>query len=241
MHNRITAVAIATAASVAMVGGAGQAFAADQATAKAAAAPSKLTVSAYKAWLKKAPGGAATLAKFGKLSKAKQQTFVNYLQNAAVIKAFKADHSGSAAKGGTKTVYFDKKKEVAFVSTVASTARKASNGTTTLNLTVTASERIFGIQVTSVTTQLTYQTGKDHIINGKGQKVSNKGVNHNAAFAFKAAKSKIEPEANMLDGVTNWTATPKVKSAGTKAVNKVQVAIGLGDHAWSHGFVNGKR
>jgi flagellar basal body rod protein FlgB len=239
VRNRITAVAIATAASVALIGGTGQAFADSQAPAKPAA-PSKLTVGAYKAWLKKAPGGLSTLAKFAKLPKAKQQAFVNYLQDANVIKAFKADHSGDIPKGGKKTVFY-KKKDVAFVSTVTSTARKNDNGTTTLKLSVTATERIFDIPVTSVTTQLAYQVGKDHLVNGKGQTVSNTSRNHNAAFAFKASKGKIEPEANMLDGVTNWTATPKFRSAGTKSVNKVQVAIGLGDHGWSHGFINGKR
>ncbi|GHE28960.1 hypothetical protein [Streptomyces capitiformicae] len=238
MRNRITVAAIATAASVALIGGTGQAFADSQAPAKPAA-PSKLTVDAYKAWLKKAPGGLSTLAKFAKLPKAKQQAFVTYLQDANVIKAFKADHSGDVPKGGKKTIRY--KKDVTFVSTVTSTAHKNKNGTTTLNLSVTATERIFDIPVTSVTTQLAYQVGKNHLVNGKGQTVSNKSRNHNAAFAFKASKGKIEPEANMLDGVTNWTATPKFKSAGTKSVNKVQVAIGLGDHGWSHGFVNGKR
>ncbi|TQE27334.1 hypothetical protein Sipo8835_27870 [Streptomyces ipomoeae] len=238
MRNGITASAIATAAAIALLGGTGQAFADSQAAA-APAAPSKLTVGAYKAWLKKTPGAAGTLKAFSKLPKAKQQAFVTYLQSAKVYSAFKVDHPGDLPKGGKKTFRYNK--DVSFISTVTASTRKAKDGTTTISLSATATERIFNIPVTSVTTQLTYQTGKNHLINGKGQKVGHKGTNFNAAFALKASKSKIEPEANMLDGVTNWTATPKFKSAGTKPVKKVQVVIGLGDHSWSHGLVNGSR
>ncbi|WP_200302182.1 hypothetical protein [Streptomyces adelaidensis] len=67
MRNRIAATAIAAAASIAVLGGTGQAFAAGQAEA-AAAKPAKLTVAAYKGWLKKAPGGGETSKAFGKLS-----------------------------------------------------------------------------------------------------------------------------------------------------------------------------
>lgn len=227
MRNRITAVAIATAASIALIGGTGQAFAGSQAPTKPAA-PSKLTVDAYKTWLKKAPGAAATFKAFSRLTPAKQRAFVGHLQNGAVYKAFSARQFGDIpSKAKSKTVRYNK--DITFTSTTVAASRPVKN-TKTISLTVTATERVFNIPVTSLTTTLTYQTGKDGMITGKGWKAGHKGANFNAAFAIKASATETSPEANMLDGLTTWTATPKFKSAGTKPVKKLQVVTGLGDH-----------
>lgn len=229
--NRIAVTAIAAAASIALLGGSGQAFAAGQADAAAAKAPAKLTVAAYKGWLKKAPGGAETLKAFGKLPAAKQKAFVGYLQNAKVYKAFGVtQHGDTPSLAKQKTVRYNK--DVVFVGRTIAASRPGKT-TKAITLTVTTTERIFNIPVTSVTTELTYQTTKQGNVTGKGTKATHRGSNFNAAFAIKPSASSLYPEANMMDGLTTWTATPRFKSAGTKSLKKLQVVTGYGDHAWS--------
>lgn len=226
-----TATATAAAASIALLGGSGQAFAAGQADAAAAKAPAKLTVAAYKSWLKKAPGASDTRKAFGKLPAAKQKAFVGYLQNAKVYKAFGVtQHGDTPGLVKQKTVRYNK--DVVFTGrTVA--ASRAGKTTKSITLTVTTTERIFNIPVTSMTTELTYQTTKQGDVTGKGTKASHRGANFNAAFAIKPSTSRLYAEANMMDGLTTWTATPKFKSAGTKSLKKDRVVTGYGDHAWS--------
>jgi hypothetical protein len=233
VRNRVTALALATAASVALAGGAGQAVAHDHATAKPAA-PSQLTVDAYKTWLKRAPGGGPTLKAFSRLPTPKQRAFVGYLQNARVFKAFGVTQTGDIpSKAKTKTVRYNR--DVTFTSTTVAASRTAKS-TKTVSLSVTATERIFDIPVTSATTTLSYETGKDGLITGKGRKAGHKGTNFNAAFTVKAGATTFGPEANMLDALTNWTAMPRFKSAGTKPIKKLQVLTGLGDHGTATTF-----
>ncbi|WP_157873342.1 hypothetical protein, partial [Streptomyces neyagawaensis] len=115
-------------------------------------------------------------------------------------------------------------------------ASRTAKSTKTISLSVTATERIFDIPVTSATTTLSYETGKDGLITGKSEKSGHKGTNFNAAFTVKAGATQLAPEANMLDAVTNWTATPRFKSAGTKPIKKLQVLTGLGDHGTATTF-----
>ncbi|BBC36821.1 hypothetical protein SGFS_081150 [Streptomyces graminofaciens] len=233
MRKRLTASAVAAVASIALLGASGQAFAGSQADTKPAA-PSKLTVAAYKAWLKKTPGAAATLKAFSRLPAAKQTAFVGYLQNPKVYKAFTVSHDGDIPKSGKKTVRYNK--DVTFTSSTTSTARTVKK-VTTVSLSTTATERVFDIPVTTVSTQLAYQTNRD-VMTGKGTKVGHKGTNFNAAFAITPSASSAEPEANMLDGRTTWTATPKFKTVGTKPVKKLQVITGLGAHSWNAQLIN---
>ncbi|MGW2701708.1 hypothetical protein [Streptomyces sp. NPDC001340] len=231
MRNGITESAIGVAASIALLGCAGQAFADSHGTA----APPKLTVAEYKGWLKRTPGASATLKAFSKLPAAKQNAFVGYLQNAKVFKAFTVAQDGDIPGRAEKTTRYNK--DVIFTSSTTATARKVKQ-TTTISLSVTATERIFNIPVTTASTQLIYQTDSKHLITGKGEKAGHKGTNFNAAFAIKPSISGIAPEANMLDGTTTWTATPKYRSAGTKSIKKFQVVTGLGDHGWHSALIN---
>jgi hypothetical protein len=239
VRHRITAVAIATAASIALIGGTGQAFADSQAPAKPAA-PSKLTVDAYKTWLKKAPGAEAreTLHEFNKLPRAKQQKFVGYLQDPKVLKAFVVALDGkipSLAYGKTVTY----KKDVSFTIRTSAAARGVNNSKT-ITLTTRSTQRIFNVPVTELLTVLTYDT-KGNKITGKGLKTQNHGSNYNAAFALKASKTRTTLKANALDGVTNWTATPKFKSAGTTPIKKHQLVTGKGARSYHSHIGNGSR
>ncbi|UXY25219.1 hypothetical protein [Streptomyces sp. HUAS TT20] len=231
MRKGITASGIAAAVSIALLGGTGQAFADSHATA----APAKLTVAEYKSWLNRTPGASVTLKAFNRLTPAKQKAFVGYLQNAKVYKAFTAAQDGDIPGRAMKPTRYNN--DVTFTSSTTATARRAGNSTV-ISLSVTAAERIFNIPVTTVSTQLTYETDRRHLITGRGEKVSHKGTNFNAAFAIKPSASRIGPEANMLDGTTTWTATPKYTSAGTKHIKKLQVVTGLGDHGWHSELIN---
>ncbi|UUU34292.1 hypothetical protein JIX56_33105 [Streptomyces sp. CA-210063] len=239
MRKSITASAIATAAAIALLGGTGQAFADSQAAAKPAA-PAKLTVDAYKKWLKKTPGEEAkdTLHEFNKLSAAKEKKFVAYLQDPKVLKAFVVAHSGKipSLSYGTTVTY---KKDITFT-TRTSAAARGVEGRKTITLTSRSIQRIFNIPVTELSTELTYET-KGNRITGKGWKTSNHGSNHNAAFAIKSSKTRAVLKANALDGVTNWTATPKYKSAGTKPIKKLQVVTGKGARTHHAHIGNGSR
>ncbi|UUU34291.1 hypothetical protein JIX56_33100 [Streptomyces sp. CA-210063] len=235
-NNRIAATAIATAVSIALLGGSGQAFAAGQGDAGATKAPAKLTVAAYKSWLQKAPGAADTRKAFGKLPAAKQKAFVGYLQNAKVYKAFSVtQHGDTPSLAKQKTVRYNK--DVVFTGRTVAASRPGKT-TKSITLTVTTTERIFNIPVTSMTTELTYQTTKQGDVTGKGTKASHRGTNFNAAFAIKPSASRIYPEVNMMDGYTIWTATPKFKSAGTKSLKKDQVVTGNSDHSWDSTLTN---
>ncbi|EKX68101.1 hypothetical protein Sipo8835_33600 [Streptomyces ipomoeae] len=240
MRNRIiTAAAIATAASVALLGGTGQAFADSQAAAKPAA-PAKLTVAAYKTWLKKTPGEEAkdTLHAFNKLPAAKQKKFVGYLQDPKVLKAFVVAHQGKipSLSYGTTVTY---KKDITFT-TRTSAAAPGIKDRKTITLTTRSIERIFNIPVTELSTVLTYET-KGNQITGRGWKTKNYGSNYNAAFAIKSSKTRTALKANELSGVTNWTATPKYKSAGTAVIKKHQVVTGKGARTHHAEIGNGSR
>ncbi|MDX2937504.1 hypothetical protein, partial [Streptomyces ipomoeae] len=207
MRNGITASAIATAAAIALLGGTGQAFADSQAAA-APAKPAKLTVAAYKTWLKKTPGEEAkdTLHAFNKLPAAKQKKFVGYLQDPKVLKAFAVAHQGkipSLAYG--KSVAY--KKDITFTIRT-SAAAPGTKDRKTITLTTWSTERIFNIPVTNLRTVLTYQT-KGNKITGEGRKIKSSSSNLNAAFAIKATKTATYFANNSLEGWTNWTATPK--------------------------------
>ncbi|WP_086805240.1 hypothetical protein [Streptomyces caniscabiei] len=242
MRNGITASAMATAAAIALLGGTGQAFADSRTAAESAkpTVPAKLTVDAYKKWLKKAPGEEAkdTLHGFNKLSAAQQKKFVGYLQDPKVLKAFAVAHDGripSLAYGKTVTY----KKDVTF--TIRTSAGAPSvNDRRTITLNTWSEQRIFNVSVTRMRTVLTYET-KGNRINGEGRKIKNYGTNFNAAFALKSSKSRTALKANALDGVTNWTATPKYRSAGTKPIKKLQVVTGKGARTYHSQIGNGSR
>jgi hypothetical protein len=236
VRNRITATAVAAAASLALLGGSAQAFAADAAPA----APSQLTVGAYKTWLKKSPGAEAkdTLRAFNRLTPAQQRKFVGYLQDPKVLKAFVVAHSGKIPSlSYATTVKY--KNDITFT-TRTSAGAPGEKDQRTITLTTRSVERIFNIPVTEFASVLTYETKADKIT-GKGWKTKSFGSNQNAAFAFKPSKSRAVLKGNSLSGVTNWTATPQYKSAGTAPIKKFQAVTGNGARTHHAQIGNGTR
>lgn len=181
------------------------------------AQPAKLTVKEYRSWLMNNDDLAASqqvLKAFDKLSRAKQQKFVGYLQNRAVTKAFELSFSGSVTRGNSKEVKYNN--DVRF-SGVVKGSNKVVSGARNISLTFTATERIYGIPVVTQKVDLSYK-----VKNGvKATKVKRSVVNMNRAFVIKPVKSSVSGNRTVTATVT-WNLAPQYKSVGKGSLVKKQ-------------------
>ncbi|MDX2698032.1 hypothetical protein PV416_40035 [Streptomyces ipomoeae] len=202
-----------------------------QGTAIAApqAQPAKLTVAKYRGWLKNNDDAAASiklLKAFDKLPKAKQQKFVDYLQNRKVQTAFDTKLSGYTNKGGHRPVAYNK--DIRFVGDVKA-VNKVSKGVRDITLTFTATETIYNLPVITQKTVLSYKwvAGSGH----KPKTYKRSVTNLNAAFAIapkKNEKSVTVDKQGFLWATTTWNATPLYKSAGKAKIVKKQTTLAAG-------------
>ncbi|EKX60438.1 hypothetical protein PV416_40030 [Streptomyces ipomoeae] len=183
--------------------------------------PAKLTVAAYRDYLKHKD--VKTLKAFDKLPKAKQQKFVVHLQSAAVTKAFNVKVGGVLGKNGHAEVVYNN--DIRFVGDTRSTVVDDSHGIHRVTVNFTATERIYGIPVVTQKTTLSYVFDdfrpKPQVV-GKPS-VRSTVTNLNAAFGINAPKSTVTVKnRTTVVGAVAWKATPKYKSAGSAAITKRQ-------------------
>lgn len=179
----------------------------------------KLTVKDYRAWLMNNDEGAAaiqTLKAFDKLPKAKQQKFVDYLQNRAVTKAFQLSFAGGVAKGNDRVVTYNK--DVSFTGVVKGSNKKDPKGGRNVALTFTATERIYNIPVVTQKVDFRYKIKNASAVSPV---VKSSVVNLNRAYAIKAAGTKVSGKSTVTATVT-WKWAPQYKTAGTATVTKKQ-------------------
>ncbi|MEV0376049.1 hypothetical protein AB0I10_41200 [Streptomyces sp. NPDC050636] len=231
--HRIAATAVA-AASIALLGGTGQAFA-DNHTSAQASAPraaagavsepaAKLTVSGYLTYLK----ARQTLKA---LPKAKQAKFVTYLLDRDIYLALANTVKGSIGRPAHITDPYHE--GVTFVTDIATRTGKDKLRTTSLTFTVT--ERIYDIPVTSKTLALRFQAAK-----GGSKKVvaDAKVTNVNAAIAIKGGPTATSLDHGIGHASTTWHAVPRVKSFGKHVAKRQKAWAGQG--YWSASLSEGK-
>ncbi|MGJ5825819.1 hypothetical protein [Streptomyces ossamyceticus] len=217
----------ATAGALLFTGVAAQGTAVAAPQAKA----SKLTVAKYRDWLKNNDEGAASikvLKAFDKLPKAKQQKFVDYLQNRKVQEAYKVRAGGYINRGGHNEQAYNK--DVRFVADVKG-VRKAAPGGAHITLTFTASERIYGITVITQKTVLSYDYGTAV----KSPKYQRSVTNLNGAFVIAAPqKDAVKVSGRNIQATTAWQAKPLYRSAGTTtlALPQTTSTVNVKFNAW---------
>ncbi|MFG2780929.1 hypothetical protein ACGFY7_24130 [Streptomyces prunicolor] len=225
--SRGTIAALATATAVAVLSPAAQAAPAAARTAPvahtAAALPAHLTVDGYQAYLKKnwAKGGRETSAAFKKLTPAQKKKFLLHLEDRKIYLALHNTVKGNV--GHRLHTVNNYNQDVQLVTDV--TSRIAGDKVATATLNFTATERIYGIPVTTETVTVSFET-RGHAKNKNAHaKVTLKNVN--AAIALKASKPTAVSKGTITNGATVWTATPQVRAFGKKVVKDqlIQAAI----------------
>lgn len=220
--SRSTIAALATATAVAVLSPAAQAVTAGEHTAAVvhtAGVSAHLTVDGYQAYLKKNPqnGGRETSVAFKKLTPAQQKKFLLHLEDSKIYLALRNTVKGNIGHRLHATNTF--KQDVQLITDVTSRVAGDKNATATLNF--TATERIYGIPVTTETVTLTFETRGSAKNKNAHAKVTLKNVN--AAIAVKASKPTAVSKGTITNGATVWTATPQVGAFGTKKVVKDQL------------------
>ncbi|WP_326579201.1 hypothetical protein OG250_17580 [Streptomyces sp. NBC_00487] len=193
--------------------------------------PAKLTVAKYRDWLKnndEATASLKLLKAFDKLPKAKQQKFVDYLQNRKVQEAYNVRAGGYINRGGHNEEAYNK--DVRFVADIKG-VRKATRAGSHITLTFTATERIYNLPVITQKTVLSYDYGSAV----KSPKYKRSVTNLNGAVAITPVKKDaIKVSGRNISATTTWKAAPLYRSVGATPLTKRQTTatVNVKFNAW---------
>lgn len=167
------------------------------------------------------------LKAFDKLPKAKQQKFVDYLQNRKVQEAYNVRAGGYINRGGHNEEAYNK--DVRFVADIKG-VRKATRAGSHITLTFTATERIYNLPVITQKTVLSYDYGSAV----KSPKYKRSVTNLNGAVAITPVKKDaIKVSGRNISATTTWKAAPLYRSVGATLTKRQTTAtVNVKFNAW---------